>query len=75
MRRSAQDEYDSYLGDVLGLLERHVSPDEIADYLHQVETASMGLVDGDGKALVPDERRGTVVSELQRMFHREMLEG
>ena len=69
----AADEYDSYLGDVHELLERHATADEIARYLHKIETQRMRLTDANGISLMPAEVRLGAVEELQRMFHREKL--
>jgi hypothetical protein len=40
---NAQDEYDSYLGGMVSLLERNASTEEIAGYLREIETDCMGL--------------------------------
>ena len=39
----AQDEYDSYVGGVEGLLLRGAAPDEIAAHLARIEGEQMGL--------------------------------
>lgn len=62
---NAVDEYDSYLGDVYALLERRATDREISCHLQDVETRRMGLVDGNGKPLVPAIHRAEAVSALQ----------
>ncbi|MGX5804293.1 hypothetical protein ACWGS9_24030 [Bradyrhizobium sp. Arg314] len=47
----AQDEYDAYVGPLLGLIERKASVDVIRDYLLTVERRSMGLVGNESRAL------------------------
>jgi hypothetical protein len=39
----AADEYDSYLGDIYGLIGRDASIAEISDYLCSVEVNRMGI--------------------------------
>ncbi len=39
----AADEYDSYLGQIARRLREGASADEIAAFLHEVETVTMGL--------------------------------
>jgi hypothetical protein len=39
---NAQDEYDSYLSGVLGLLVSGASDDELAAHLHHIVTETMG---------------------------------
>ena len=39
----AQDEYDSYVGGLYGILSRSASADDVARYLLHIETDSMGL--------------------------------
>src|SRR3982750_159469 len=38
-----QDEYDSYSGDVVRLLDRGATADEIVDYMRQSVTERMGI--------------------------------
>ena len=66
----AADEYDSYIGDVLQLLERKASAKAIYDYLQQVETQRMGLTDLQGRPLVPRERREKAVNALLALTAR-----
>jgi len=69
----AADEYDRYLGDVFGLLERQATASEIEKYLRWVEVERMELVDLQGIPLMPVAVRMAAVAELQRVFHEEML--
>lgn len=39
----AADEYDSYLGQIARRLREGASADEVAAFLHEVETVTMGL--------------------------------
>ena len=39
----AQDEYDSYIGQIYGLLVKGASEQEIIEFLYHVETEQMGL--------------------------------
>jgi hypothetical protein len=39
----AQDEYDSYISQIFGLLIRHESKQKLFDFLWWVETENMGL--------------------------------
>ncbi len=64
---NAADEYDGYLGDILTLLERGASADELATYLLNVETIRMGLVDAEGEPLVPTKARLDTVQALQAL--------
>jgi len=68
----AQDEYDRYLGDVLGLLEREAGDAEIASYLNWVSRERMGLADASGNALTPEVTVNRSVKQLKQMFLREM---
>ena len=47
-----EDEYDAYVGPVLGLLEKGSEIQEIADYLCWVESERMGLSQTDKSRLV-----------------------
>ena len=40
---NARDEYDSYVGDVYGLLARGASPKQVAEHLARIEADRMGL--------------------------------
>ncbi|QNI36772.1 hypothetical protein [Edaphobacter albus] len=62
---NAADEYDSYLGDILLLLKGNASVEEIANYLKGIETDRMGLIDIQGKPLVPTEARLLVAEALK----------
>ena len=52
----AQDEYDSYIGGVYGLLSSGASEQQIIDRLHSIETERMGLR-GDRSRLVTVTRK------------------
>jgi hypothetical protein len=41
-RQAATDEYDSYIGAVVGMLTAHRSQQEIADFLYDTEIRDMG---------------------------------
>jgi hypothetical protein len=67
----AADEYDSYIGDVCGLLDRNAENDEIAAYLVWVETRRMGLTDLAGNPLLPPEARSEAVEALRQLRNME----
>ena len=69
----AADEYDSYLGDILVLLERRSTAFEIEEYLLSVETERMGLTGVDGEPLRSHPLRLAAAEELQRTFNSQML--
>jgi len=54
----AADEYDRYLGGVVGLLERDASEELIAGHLRDIEVRRMGLTDKEGNPLLPEGVRG-----------------
>ena len=60
----AADEYDGYIGDIFELLAAHASSQEIAAYLQDVETERMGLVDAQGKPMLPMKIRDAAVRSL-----------
>ena len=41
----AADEYDMYLGEIYGLLSRHVTDVEMAEHLRKIETERMGFAE------------------------------
>lgn len=57
----AADEYDSYLGDIFGLIERDSTETQISDYLRWVETHRMGL------GGYSDAARRAVAASLKRL--------
>lgn len=57
------DEYDGYIGDICGLLDRNATDKEIVDYLFSVETERMGLTDIKGNPVfIPDDRIATAAA-------------
>ena len=64
----AQDEYDSYIGDIFGLLQERATRDVIGSHLHEIETRRMGLYE----TLRAHAHRMLAVEELQRVFHEQM---
>ena len=57
----AQDEYDSYVGGVEGLLLRGASVDEIAAHLARIEGEEMGLsASAEGRLPAAQKLRGIV---------------
>jgi hypothetical protein len=48
---NAADEYDSYINDVLLLLKNRTTTENLMEYLRNVETVRMGLVDAEGTHL------------------------
>jgi hypothetical protein len=55
--RGAQDEYDSYVGEVYRLLTSGASEKQIVEHLWQIETVTMGLSTPDRTKLRPVARR------------------
>ncbi|BCM19204.1 hypothetical protein MJ8_29760 [Mesorhizobium sp. J8] len=47
----AQDEYDAYVGPLIGLIERKAPVSAVRDYLLEVERGSMGLIGDEKRAL------------------------
>lgn len=62
----AADEYDSYLGDVYGLVVQGASSSKIAEYLRYVEVDRMGLTDAGGTPLLADSVRYSVAASRKR---------
>ena len=60
----AADEYDSYIGDVFELLKSNASSSRIGNYLREIETVRMGLIDAQGQPLVPADHRKEAVAAL-----------
>jgi len=58
---NAQDEYDSYLGDVFELLTTGAPDDELKAYLNWVSAERMGLRDA------PDEIMASTISALRNI--------
>jgi hypothetical protein len=59
----AADEYDLY-GGVYELLERGASENNICAYLRHIEVDRMGMVNADGRPLLPEDKRSAVASSL-----------
>ena len=55
-RQATADEYDSYIGPVIGMLRAGRSKNEIADFLYDTEIRSMGIRRDRGAADVTAEK-------------------
>jgi hypothetical protein len=53
---AAQDEYDGYIGPILGLLRTGASVSKMAEHLLRIETEEMGLRGDRGRALPVAEK-------------------
>ena len=53
----AQDEYDDYVPELVALLARDATEQEIANALYQIETVTMGLNGAPSEALLLVARR------------------
>jgi hypothetical protein len=59
-----RDEYDSYLGPTLRLLESSAGLDELVSYLAQIELGHMGLSDSHAREIA----RAECAQDLQQWF-------
>ena len=63
---AAQDEYDSYIGEVYRMVACRTSALQITDYLYRIETEWMGLSPIDRTRLLPvGEKLAALASRLQ----------
>ena len=64
----AADEYDSYLGTIVGMLRDRRSTDELRAYLHRVRTEYMGLSEWPQM----DERERALAERLVAWYAESM---
>ena len=62
----AQDEYDSYIHEIHGMLIRHVSRVELIDHLWWIESEGMGLYGNRGRTEVVVDRLIALRDEIER---------
>lgn len=60
---AARDEYDSYIPEIMRLIERRVSVADLAKYLSEIATVEMGLTD-------VEHRDRTTAEQLLELFRR-----
>ena len=70
----AADEYDDYINEVLELLNRNATDEQLAQHLLQIETKRMGLTDVAGGPLLTVDHLGKAVSALQSLKGSHLVE-